>query len=256
MVEEIRSYILNSPLYSGCVFFPQEYVVRQLPPAQALFRDLVLGLPSISDRRVHAWRAGVLVSGIYRDRQLSEIAREIFDARTLGSRSPTAPVLEGEPEMSVASKDPSLVIIPTTDTAFPSSLDKTLTLHKGAEPGSLEATVVAGQSSGKFILNFSFSENSSDLVEVPGLPVRVGFSGVGAVPENFEPTAVSFAYPYKFSVDGLIGGAAQIPGLDQVLWANKTASEKILPVYSGATRGYIRLLCLVLGYAVTVKEMP
>lgn len=258
MTEEIRSYLLNSPEYSAYAYIPDGYTERRLNDIQSQFRAALLDAPNVSDKKVHVWRANTMVGAIYRDGQLASIANSLFDPRILESRETGSGSLNKD--FSVASKDPNLMIVPDASNDSPSfSAGATLVLTKASESNTLDAQILEAGTTKTTKLQFSFSGNLSDFVKVQSLPIRIGFngtsSGITSVPSNFQTTVVSFSFPGQFNVDDTVERVYQIPGIDRMIWGNEKANTHILPLYNSASRSYKRLLCLLLGYAISVKEL-
>lgn len=256
MVEEIRSYLLNSREYSKYVYMPDGYSERKMGEVESQFRYAVLGIPNISDKKVHVWRANALISGLYRDRQLSAIAQKLFDPRTIETRSTNNGSMQDD--YYVSSKDPSLLIVPDHSDLSPSfSIEKSLMLTRESST-ELNACITEGPKTTNHIIQFTFSDGVSDFVKVPDLPIKIAFnlSDIGGtnIPSNFVTTLMSFTYSHWMDVDELVNVVNQISGLDTLIWSNKVANEEILPLYSTTTMSHKRLLCVLLAYALSIKQ--
>lgn len=360
MVEEIRSYLLNSPEYSGYVYFPEGYDANPIGPIQAQFRNVVLGLSDTLDPKVHCWRANALVAGIYRDPQLSKLAQELFDPRTLDSREVGSGSLDVK--FSISSKDqklsvvgdqleqvalgaaekivifssrsdsPDVVVPETTDnnvcsvnvpnrrliiydpstkdpsggdtlflfnlpegeqvgdtvviydrySVFPTYADGVSIYYGGVSIESrdnstnntilgitcvwngsswdlsdgnttLGIRIIDGQKITSSYMQLRFYGGAAGFTKVPGVPLKVAYSG-SYIPDTLLETSVNLSYPNNMSIGDLISKVEQITGLDHMIWTNPTASEKILPLYTGLDRGYKRLLCMVMAYALSLKK--
>lgn len=254
MTEEIRSYLLNSPSYSDYVYFPERYVIKPISAVQTQFRSVVLGLPSITDKRMHAWRVNILVSGIYKDRQLSDIAMRLFDKRILESRNTIVQPLEDR--ILINSKDERIIIFSDTHNSVTSLFsEKQVTLRPSSSSSSLEASIIEGKTTVKNTINFNFSNGASEVVSIHGSPLKVAFRGTNKVPDDFVETVINITYSCRLNVNDLIEQVDQIPGIDQMMWTNQSASAEILPTYVSTDKGYKKLLCMLMAYAISVKAL-
>lgn len=259
MVEEIRSYLLNSREYGAYSYFPEDYSVKKISSVEAQFRSTILGTDYTSDKSVHVWRANKLISGIYRDRQLSSMAYELFDHRVLPDRKDTVEnfniVFSVKNYQPSSSQNYKLNILATANVLPVNGIiQKRIVLKTSPNVGQIYADIYDANGSTTKELNFSFSQDSSNFVSILGTPIRVSFSGTSSIPNPFFNTEIMLNYPNYLNINDLIVKVQEISGLDQLLWTNKTVNSNILPLYNSCSRQHQRLLCNLMAYAVNLKE--
>jgi len=256
MVEEIRTYLLNSNKFSSVCYFPSEYEEKILQPPFSLFRDALLGSSAYDTPAIQAWRANVLISGIYRDPVLSSIANSLFDTRLVQGKLLIPTTLD--PSLFINVVHPNM-FISTSDlwSAFDGINEKKIVITKSAGSDPVTSVVATVASAGRYdsnTINFTFSGDISDLRKVPNTPISIAFTNCSSIPDSFAQTTLDLKYPNYIDIDGIVNSVDQVPGKEGLITGNSVASAALRDFYYTTTRPHQSLLCLLMGYACSLKN--
>ena len=256
MVEEIRTYLLNSKKFSESVYFPSEYTEIVLPSVFSQLRDALLGDSHNDSMSLKAWKANFLVSAIYRDQLLAPIANELFDPRVVPNKALTPTELD--PVVTLSSVQSNL-LVSTGDLwgAFDGVNKRKIVLTRtpGSPPHhSLDVTVSSEGSYEKSTMNFTFSGQLSDLRTIPGTPIKIAFTNCTSIPDSLVELTITVEYPNSIDINAIINRVGQIPEVETLITSNEVSSSALSSVYHTVTRGHQRLLCLLMAYACSLKN--
>lgn len=252
MVEEIRTYLLNSKKYSSSVYIDESFEPIMLSNKFVEFRDVILGADNLTDPKQQIYRANFLVEEIYRHRVLGVVARDMFDTRLI--EDTTFINKSFDPQILIDSKNENFVISIIPNAIVEKDVvDQNIEISRSTANNKLITKVNTSFYSFEKESEFLFTENISSFVDIPKSPLRMAFNGVNSVPLNFSKVLLKITYPYFFDINKAIENVQQISGLEFFIFENSTASKNLLSLYNSFTRPHERLLCLTLGLAINLK---
>lgn len=252
MVEEIRSYLLNSFRYASEVYISEDYQTVSLNKLFLQFREAILGPDNLTDPKQQIYRANFLVEQIYKHRYLSQIALDLFDNRTI--KDTTFINSSFDPEILINSNNPNLLINAIPNAVLETEVvNQNITLSGTGTVNRIACEIITSFYTQSNNLDFEFSDNLSSFIDIKRTPLRVAFQGVSSVPLNFTKVFIDIKYPYHFDFSSAIQRVNQVSGVDILLFGNKKARESLLDMYTSFVRPHERLLALVLGYATSLK---
>jgi len=252
MVEEIRTYLLNSKKYSSNVYIDESFEPVMLSNKFVEFRDIILGANNSTDPKQQIYRANFLVEEIYRHKLLSVIARDMFDTRLIED---TTFINESfDPQILIDSRNENFVIslIPNA-ISEKDIVDQNIEISRSTGNNKLITKVNTSFYSMEKESEFLFTGSTSSFVDILRSPLRMAFKGVNSVPLNFSKVLLKITYPYFFDINKAVENVQQISGLQFFIFENNTASKNLLSLYNSFTRPHERLLCLTLGLAINLK---
>lgn len=252
MVEELRSYLLNSRKYSSRVYLDESFNPVVLSKELDEFRSAILGQDSLTDPLQQIYRASFISEQIYNNDKLRDIALNMFDPRLIEG---TAFVNENfEPQIFTDSKNDGFVISVIPNATLETEIvEQNITISKTLEFNKLRLNLNSSVYSIEEDLVFSFNGGLSSFVDIQRTPLRVALKGGNSIPSDFKDVSIKIIYPYFFDINRSIEKVRQIGSLDFFIFQNNTASKNLLSVYNSFTRWNDRLMCLALGYAINLK---
>jgi hypothetical protein len=251
MIEELRTYLLNSRKYSSDVYMSEEYQPILLNSRFSEFRDIILGSDLATDPRQQIYRANFWSEEIYRHRLLGKIAAELFDSRTVENKFKNTSF---EPEILISVSHPSLFISAIPNAIYETEVvDQNIIISPTGTLNKVSVEVITSFYSLQKDVIFEFIGNVSSFFDIPRTPLRFAFSGTPSVPLNLSKNFIKIKYPYYLNISSIIDRYKQVNAIDFFILGNKTASQYILPVYSSFVRDHERLLSLILAYAISLK---
>ncbi len=251
MIEELRTYLLNSNKYSSDIYMSDEYQPIVLNSRFSEFRDVILGPDISTDPKQQIYRANFWSEEIYRHRLLGKIATELFDPRTIENKFKNTSF---EPEVLINVSDPTLYLSAIPNAKYETEVvDQNIIISPTGTLNKVSVEVITSFYSIQNDVTFEFTGSVSSFFDIPRAPLRVAFSGTASVPLNLKKNFIKIKYPYYLNISSVIDRYKQINAIDFFILGNKTASQKILPVYSSFVRDHERLLSLILGYAISLK---
>lgn len=252
MIEELRSYLLNSKKYSSKVYLDESFEPTKLTKELGEFRDAILGQDALTDPLQQIYRANFISQEIYKNRYLSKVALEMFDTRLIDD---TTFINENfDPKIFVDSNNTNLVISVIPEAILEKEIvEQNIELFKTLEPNKLRSEVSSSVYSLKSELSFSFSGGLSSFVDIPRTPLRIAFKASNSIPSDFKRVLIKINYPYFFDINRAIEQIQQIGSLDFFIFQNNAASKNLLSIYNSFTKWNDRLMCLALGYAINLK---
>lgn len=252
MVEELRSYLLNSKKYSSRVYLDESFEPTKLTKELSEFRDAILGQDMLTDPLQQIYRANFISQEIYKHRYLGKVALEMFDARLIDDT--TFVNRSFDPQILVQSNNESFVVSVIPGSILEQEIvEQNIEISKTLDPSKLRLQINSSVYSIESELSFNFNGGLSSFVDLPRTPLRVAFRGVNSVPSDFKSVSIKINYPYFFDINKAIETVRQIGSLDFFIFQNNAASKKLLSVYNSFTRWNDRLMCLALGYAISLK---
>lgn len=251
MIEELRTYLLNSKKYSSDIYMSEEYQPTLLNSRFSEFRDVVLGPDSSTDPKQQIYRANFWSEEIYRHRLLGKIAADLFDSRTIENKFKNTSF---EPEILISASHPSLFISAIPNAVYETEVvDQDIIIAPTGTLNKVSVEVIASFYSLESEVTFEFTGNVSSFFDIPRTPLRFAFSGAPSVPLNLKKSFIKIKYPYYLNISSVIDKYKQINAIDFFILGNKMASQHVLPIYSSFVRDHERLLSLILGYAISLK---
>lgn len=251
MIEELRTYLLNSNKYSSDIYMSDEYQPVVLNNKFSEFRDVILGPDISTDPKQQIYRANFWSEEIYRHRLLSKIATELFDPRTIENKFKNTSF---EPEILISVGDPTLYISAIPNAKYETEIiDQDIIISPTGTLNKISLEVITSFYSIQNDVTFEFTGKVSSFFDIPRTPLRVAFRGVQSVPLNFKKSFIKIKYPYYLNLSSVIDRYKQINALDFFILGNKVASQNVLPIYSSFVRDHERLLSLILAYAISLK---
>lgn len=252
MVEELRSYLLNSKKYSSRVYLDESFEPTKLTKELSEFRDAILGQDTLTDPLHQIYRANFISQEIYKHRYLSKVALEMFDTRLIDDT--TFVNKSFDPQILIQSTNENLVVSVIPGSILEQEIvEQNIELSKTLNPQKLRIQINSSVYSFEDELSFSFNGGLSSFVDLPRTPLRVAFRGVNGVPSDFKSVSIKINYPYFFDINRSIERVQQIGSLDFFIFQNNVASKNLLSIYNSFTRWNDRLMCLALGYAINLK---
>lgn len=252
MVEEIRTYLLNDKSFSGVVYIDKDYIPRSLNKTFSEFRKcLLLDSGNDTSKAVQAWRINLFVNAIYKDRDLSKIALKNFDKRVIKDKNITN--LDFLPKVKQSIYDDRILIKSGVQNFPHDGIYDKLVILKKISNNSVNVSFSHNNLSygNSHNLIFIFKNRSSNMIDIPDTRLKIGFSDSSSVP--FNDLTIETQYPYSLNINNTIDKIYQIPGLDELIWINKQAFSELFDLYSKTDRSYKKILCLILGYAISLK---
>lgn len=267
MVEELRSYLLNSKKYSSRVYLDESFEPTKLTKELSEFRDAILGQDTLTDPLQQIYRANFISQEIYKHRYLGKVALEMFDARLIEDTTfinenfDPRILIDSNNKISVINvisgetlEQEMLVISVMPGAALEQDIvEQNIEISKTLDPSKLRLQINSSVYSIESELSFNFNGGLSSFVDLPRTPLRVAFRGVNSVPSDFKSVSIKINYPYFFDINKAIETVRQIGSLDFFIFQNNAASKNLLSVYNSFTRWNDRLMCLALGYAINLK---
>jgi hypothetical protein len=252
MVEEIRSYLLNSQKYSSRVYLDESFDPVKLTKELGEFRASMLGEDNLTDLDQQIYRANFISQEIYAHKDLSKVALELFDNRLIDD---TTFINESfDPKILVDSKNTNLLISVIPGAILEREIvNQDIEISKSTNTNKLNIKVSSLIYSVESEAMFSFSGGLSSFVDIPRTPIRIAFRGVNSIPSNFSKVFINVRYPYFFDINKSIEKVRQMGSLDFFIFQNNSASKSLLSVYNSLSRWNDRLMCLALGYAINLK---
>jgi hypothetical protein len=252
MVEELRSYLLNSKKYSSKVYLDESFEPTNLTKELNEFRDAILGQDSLTDPLQQIYRANFISRQIYNNDKLKDIALKMFDSRLIED---TAFVNENfDPQILIDSKNENFVISVIPGAALEREIvEQNISISNTMEFNKLRLQLNSSVYSIENDIVFEFNGGLSSFVDLPRTPLRVALRGGNSIPPNFKKVLINIKYPYFFDINKSIEGVQQIGSLDFFIFQNNEASKNLLSIYNSFTRWNDRLMCLALGYAINLK---
>lgn len=252
MVEELRSYLLNSNKYSSRVYLDESFEPTKLTKELSEFRDAILGQDMLTDPLQQIYRANFISREIYKHRYLGKVALEMFDTRLIEDTTFINETFE--PQILINSINQNLVVSLISGSILEQEIvEQNIELSKTLDPQKLRIQINNSVYSIDSELSFNFNGGLSSFVDLPKTPLRVAFRGVNSIPSNFKTVSIKINYPYFFDINKAIEKVQQIGSLDFFIFQNNFASKNLLSIYNSFTKWNDRLMCLALGYAINLK---
>jgi hypothetical protein len=252
MVEEIRTLLLNSNNFKKYVYFPEDYSERKLNKTFKNFRDALLKMSKNDTEEVQAWRAKKIVNLIYSSNKLNKIAFSLFDTRKIQNDTELNSSLESTYSINI--NHPNLVINTRGIEESPSDsiYIKKITFTK-ISSNQFSLSYNYKQNSSGDILSFVFGSGLSDLKRVPDTNIKIGFSGVSSIPSDIHTFDITIKYPFILDFNGIIERVYSIPSVEQLILSNSSKFNDLYSVYTTSSRDHEKILCLLMGYALSLK---
>jgi hypothetical protein len=252
MVEELRSYLLNSKKYSPKVYLDESFEPTILTKELSEFRDSILGQDTLTDPLQKIYRANFISQEIYKHRYLGKVALEMFDTRLIDDT--TFINKSFDPTILIDSRNENFVINIIPGSILEQEIvEQNIEISKTLNPNKLRVQVNSSVYSLDSELSFNFNGGLSSFVDIPRTPLRVAFKGGNSIPSDFKTVLVKINYPYFFDINRAIERIQQIGSLDFFIFQNNAASKNLLSIYNSFTRWNDRLMCLALGCAINLK---
>ena len=252
MVEEIRTLLLNSKKFKKYVYFSEDYSERKLNKTLKNFRDALLKMSKNDTEEVQAWRAKKIVNLIYSNEKLKKIALDLFDHRKIQDDIQLNESLEST--YSINLNHPNLIINTrgVENSPADSIYTKKITFTKISND-QFSVSFDYKQNKAPEILKFVFSSGISDLKTIPDTNIKIGFSGTSIIPSNINTFDVIIKYPFTLDFNEIIERVYSIASVEQLILTNSSKFEDIYSVYSTSNRNHEKILCLLMGYALSLK---